>query len=125
VFDTAGGARLPRSHTVLRAGGRLVSVAEEPPDGGVYFTVEPNRDQLSSLARLADVGELQPPSVVVFPLTSAREAFARSLEPSSHRAAGVGASRQPHSSVRPSSGRRARPLNGQRTAQQQVVAVIT
>jgi NADPH:quinone reductase-like Zn-dependent oxidoreductase len=66
---------------VLRAGGRLVSVAEEPPDGGVYFLVEPNRDQLTSLARLADVGELRPPSVEVFPLTSAREAFARSLEP--------------------------------------------
>jgi NADPH:quinone reductase-like Zn-dependent oxidoreductase len=81
VFDTAGGARLRRSHTVLRAGGRLVSVAEEPPDRGVYFTVEPNRDQLRTLARLADVGELQPPSVEVFPLTSAREAFARSLEP--------------------------------------------
>ena len=26
-------------------------------------------------------GELRPPSVEVFPLTSAREAFARSLEP--------------------------------------------
>jgi NADPH:quinone reductase-like Zn-dependent oxidoreductase len=56
-------------------------VAEEPPDGGVYFVVEPNRDQLTSLARLADRGELRPPSVEVFPLASAREAFARSLEP--------------------------------------------
>ena len=81
VFDTAGGERLRRSLAVLRAGGRLVSEAEEPPDGGVYFTVEPNRDQLRSLARLADVGELRSPSVEVFPLTSAREAFARSLEP--------------------------------------------
>jgi NADPH:quinone reductase-like Zn-dependent oxidoreductase len=81
VFDTAGGERLRRSLAVLRAGGRLVSVAEEPPDGGVYFTVEPNRDQLTSLARLADVGELRPAAVEVFPLTSAREAFARSLEP--------------------------------------------
>jgi NADPH:quinone reductase-like Zn-dependent oxidoreductase len=81
VFDTAGGDRSRRSLAVLRAGGRLVSVAEEPPDGGVYFLVEPNRDQLTSLARLADVGELRPPSVEVFPLTSAREAFARSLEP--------------------------------------------
>ena len=43
------------------AGGRLVSVAEEPPDGGVYFIVEPNRDQLGSLARLVDAGELRPP----------------------------------------------------------------
>ena len=80
VFDTAGGARLHRSVAVLRAGGRLVSVAEEPPDGGVYFTVEPNREQLRSIARLVDAGELRPPSVDIFQLTSAREAFARSLE---------------------------------------------
>jgi NADPH:quinone reductase-like Zn-dependent oxidoreductase len=62
----------------------LVSVAAEPPEGGVYFIVEPNRDQLTSLARLADSGELRPPSVEVFPLTSARQAFARSLEPARH-----------------------------------------
>jgi NADPH:quinone reductase-like Zn-dependent oxidoreductase len=80
VFDTVGGERLRRSVPVVRAGGRLVSVAEEPPDGGVYFIVEPNRDQLTSIARLADGGELRPPPVEVFPLASAREAFARSLE---------------------------------------------
>jgi len=66
---------------VLRPGGRLVSVAEKPPDGGDYFVVEPNRDQLRSIARLADAGELRPPSVEIFPLASAPEAFARSLEP--------------------------------------------
>jgi NADPH:quinone reductase-like Zn-dependent oxidoreductase len=81
VFDTAGGELLRRSLAVLRAGGRLVSVAEEPPDGGVYFIVEPNRDQLRSLARLTEVGDLRPASVEVYPLASAREAFARSLEP--------------------------------------------
>jgi NADPH:quinone reductase-like Zn-dependent oxidoreductase len=81
VFDTAGGERLRRSLAVLAAGGRLVSVAEEPPDGGVYVIVEPNRDQLTSIARLVDAGELRPPSVDVFPLASAREAFARSVEP--------------------------------------------
>jgi NADPH:quinone reductase-like Zn-dependent oxidoreductase len=81
VFDTAGGERLRRSFAALGAGGRLVSVAEQPPDGGVFFIVEPNRDQLTSIARLADDGELRPPSVDVFPLTSAREAFARSVEP--------------------------------------------
>jgi hypothetical protein len=72
---------LRRSFAVLGAGGRLVSVAEEPPDGGVYFIVEPNRDQLTSIARLADAGELRPPSIDVFPLASAREAFAHSVEP--------------------------------------------
>jgi NADPH:quinone reductase-like Zn-dependent oxidoreductase len=80
VFDTVGGERLRRSGAVLRPGGRLVSVAEAPPDGGEYFTVEPNRDQLWSIARLADAGELRRPSVEIFPLASAREAFARSLE---------------------------------------------
>ncbi|HEX5620227.1 MAG TPA: NADP-dependent oxidoreductase [Solirubrobacteraceae bacterium] len=80
VFDTVGGERLRRSGAVLRPGGRLVSVAEQPPDGGVYFTVEPNRDQLTTIARLADAAELRPPSVEIFPLASAREAFARSLE---------------------------------------------
>jgi NADPH:quinone reductase-like Zn-dependent oxidoreductase len=81
VFDTGGGERLRRSPLVLRPGGRLVSVAEEPPDGGVYFVVEPNRDQLMSLARLADVGELRPPPVEVFPLASARDAITRSVAP--------------------------------------------
>ena len=81
VFDTAGGERLRRSFAVLGAGGRLISVAEEPPDGGVYFIVEPNRDQLTSIARLVDAGELRRPSLDVFPLASAREAFARSVEP--------------------------------------------
>ena len=81
VFDTAGGERLRRSPGVLRSGGRLVSVAEEPPEGGVYFIVEPNRDQLGSLARMVEGGDLRPPLVEVFPFTSAREAFARSLEP--------------------------------------------
>jgi NADPH:quinone reductase-like Zn-dependent oxidoreductase len=47
----------------------------------VYFIVEPNRDQLGSLARRIDGGDLRPPPVSVFPLASAREAFARSLEP--------------------------------------------
>ena len=82
VFDTAGGERLRRSVAVLRTGGRLVSVAEEPPGEGVYFIVEPNRDQLMSLAKLAEAGELQPAAVKVFPLESAREAFEWSLAPS-------------------------------------------
>jgi NADPH:quinone reductase-like Zn-dependent oxidoreductase len=72
---------LRRYPALLRGGGRLVSVAEDPPDGGVHFLVEPNRDQLSSIARLVDRGELLPAPVEVFPLMSAREAFARSLEP--------------------------------------------
>jgi NADPH:quinone reductase-like Zn-dependent oxidoreductase len=81
VFDTVGGERLRRSGTLAAAGARLVSVAEEPPDGGEYFTVEPNRDELASIARLVDARELRPSPVEVFPLASARAAFASSLEP--------------------------------------------
>ena len=50
------------------------------PRGGVYFIVEPNREQLRSIARLVDAGELRPRFVEIFQLASAREAFARSLE---------------------------------------------
>jgi NADPH:quinone reductase-like Zn-dependent oxidoreductase len=84
VFDTVGGERLRRSPAVLRAGGRLVSVAEDPPAGGMYFIVAPNHDQLVSIARRVDAGELRPAPVEVYPLTSAREAYARSLEPGRH-----------------------------------------
>jgi NADPH:quinone reductase-like Zn-dependent oxidoreductase len=80
VFDTAAGERLNRARALLRPGGRLISVAEPPGDDGVFFIVEPNRDQLASLARLADAGSLRPPEVETFPLTAASEAFARSLQ---------------------------------------------
>jgi NADPH:quinone reductase-like Zn-dependent oxidoreductase len=84
VFDTAGGEKLQRSPAVLRPGGRLVSVAAEPPRRrgikSIYFVVEPNREQLVELARLADQGHLRPAIDEVFPLVDARKAFERSLE---------------------------------------------
>ena len=80
VFDTAGGQLLARSPAVLGAGGRLVSVAEEPP-GGIYFVVEPNREQLVEVGRLAESGELRPLVDSVFPLADAQAAFDRSMAP--------------------------------------------
>jgi NADPH:quinone reductase-like Zn-dependent oxidoreductase len=79
VFDTAGGERLREAPAFLRPGGRLVSVAEEPPPSGAasYFIVEPNRDQLAELARLADDGALLPAVDSVFALADARAAFER------------------------------------------------
>lgn len=86
VFDTAGGERLERSPAVLRPGGRLVSVAGQPPDSAfargiqaVYFVVEPNRQQLSELAALADQGLLRPVIEAVYPLAEACRAFEHSL----------------------------------------------
>lgn len=85
VFDTVGGDVLQESAAALREGGRLVSVAEEPPAEirthrtGIYFVVEPNRDQLAELARLADAGDLKPAVDSEFALAEARAAFDRSL----------------------------------------------
>jgi NADPH:quinone reductase-like Zn-dependent oxidoreductase len=87
VFDTVGGDLLSRSLAVLRAGGRLVSVAEEPPADAaanreivaLYFVVEPNREQLLEIGTLADSGELSPAVGEVFDLADARAAFERSM----------------------------------------------
>jgi D-arabinose 1-dehydrogenase-like Zn-dependent alcohol dehydrogenase len=73
------GETLLRATAALRPGGRLVSVAEEPPNGGTYYLVEPSRSQLDELARLADAGELVPAIDSVYPLEEAQAAFARSL----------------------------------------------
>jgi NADPH:quinone reductase-like Zn-dependent oxidoreductase len=79
VFDTAGGETLARAAGALRPGGRLVSVAEEPPNGGTYYLVESNRAQLDELTRLVDAGELVPAIDSVYPLEEAQAAFARSM----------------------------------------------
>jgi len=79
VFDTVGGETLARSPAVLREGGRLVSIAEEPPEGvsGTYFVVEPERRQLTELAGVVDEGRLRPAIDSVFSLAEARQAFGR------------------------------------------------
>jgi NADPH:quinone reductase-like Zn-dependent oxidoreductase len=56
VFDLIGGDVLRRSWPLLRPGGSIVSVVEAPTDGradvnNLLFVVEPNRDQLTELAR--------------------------------------------------------------------------
>jgi NADPH:quinone reductase-like Zn-dependent oxidoreductase len=89
VFDTAGGDRLERSSSVVRRGGKLVSVATEPSQElaaahgytAIYFVVSPNGGQLAELAQLVDQGKLLSAIDKVFPLTRAREAFERSLIP--------------------------------------------
>jgi NADPH:quinone reductase-like Zn-dependent oxidoreductase len=83
VFDTVGGDALARSADVLREGGQLVAVADEPPPEiaervhATYFVVEPDREQLVELAALATDGILRPAVDSVFPLKDARAAFDR------------------------------------------------
>jgi NADPH:quinone reductase-like Zn-dependent oxidoreductase len=83
VFDTAGGERLARSPAVLRENGRLVSVAEEPPQASgvssVYFVVEPDRRQLSEITALLEGGWPPPAIDSVFALEEAASAFERTM----------------------------------------------
>ena len=69
---------------LLASGGRLVSVAEEPPGEGTYFVVEPNREQLIELAHLVDSGELRVAIDSTFALSEAAAAFERSLASGKH-----------------------------------------
>lgn len=87
VFDTAGGERLARSVDVLGQGGRLVSVAGDPPavasEQGIeasWFLVESKPDQLEELSHLADTGALRVLVERTYPLSDAREAFAYLME---------------------------------------------
>jgi NADPH:quinone reductase-like Zn-dependent oxidoreductase len=97
VFDTVGGEFLERAPALLASGGRLVSVAAEPPGEGTYFVVEPSREQLVELAGLVDSGELGVAIDSTFALSEATAAFERSLASNKHgkvviRVAGDGTS---------------------------------
>ena len=84
VFDTAGGERLQHSVEVLKEGGCLISVAEDPPADtfarrGIdarSFLVESNQEQLAKLTDLANTGVLRVLTDRTFVLSDAREAFA-------------------------------------------------
>ena len=68
VFDTTGGT--------LPAGSRVITIAAEAP-GATYFVVEPSRDQLRELTRLAEAGALRPAIDSSFPLRRGQDAFDR------------------------------------------------
>lgn len=81
VFDVIGGEILDRSVGLVRAGGTLVTIAEQPKtqprDGrALYFLVEPDRAVLAELAARVRDGRLQPVVGAVMPLADAAAAFA-------------------------------------------------
>lgn len=88
VLDAVGGGTVERSWQTLRPGGAMISVAQFiPPDEpakhgvrGLFFIVEPDREQLEEMAMLADQGTLKVFVAKVFPLAQAREAFELALQ---------------------------------------------
>lgn len=88
VLDAVGGDTVERSWQTLRPGGAMISIAEfipedEPPKHGVrglFFIVEPDREQLEEMAKLVDRGLLKAFVAKVFPLAEARQAFELALQ---------------------------------------------
>jgi NADPH:quinone reductase-like Zn-dependent oxidoreductase len=88
VLDAVGGDTVARSWQVLRHNGMLISIAtsiapDEPARHGargLFFIVEPGRDQLTEMANLVDSGILKIEVASVFPLSQARAAFELGLQ---------------------------------------------
>ena len=85
VFDTVGGEITERSWSVLQRDGVLVTIVRPPsPEWaagrdarGVFFIVEPRRDELNELSRLVDAGVIRPMVEAVLPPNQARDAYER------------------------------------------------
>ena len=86
VFDTVGGDTLNRSWSVLKPGGRMVTIAadsEATIDQRVkdaFFIVEPNQKQLVEVAKLLDAGKLQTFVKATVPLNEASIAYSGALK---------------------------------------------
>jgi NADPH:quinone reductase-like Zn-dependent oxidoreductase len=81
VFDGVGGEMLDRSWSMLKPGGRMVTIAAGNEHAGdqrsrdAFFIVEPNQKQLMEVARLLDAGELKTFVGAVVPLAEAPTAY--------------------------------------------------
>lgn len=84
VIDCVGGETLKRAFAVVKRGGTLISLSNEPtadqkshrPDvRAVFFIVDPDGDELAEIAELCERGEIKPVIHGVFPLEKGKEAF--------------------------------------------------
>jgi NADPH:quinone reductase-like Zn-dependent oxidoreductase len=86
VFDCVGGDTLRRSWSVLKPGGRMVTIAsnneaaEDPRVKDAFFIVEPNGQQLAEIGKLVDQGKLRVFVDAEVPLSEAAAAYTRKVE---------------------------------------------
>jgi NADPH:quinone reductase-like Zn-dependent oxidoreductase len=89
VIDTVGGEVLTASFDLLRPGGRLVTLGA-PPDQAqaaehnvraIFFVVQPDREELSKIADLADEHRLRPVVSQTFELADGRRAYESGSQP--------------------------------------------
>lgn len=82
VFDTVGGDVHNLSYAVLKPGGRLVCIADDPkglrsPRGDVkvfYPAVTRDRKHLEKIVKLFEIGAVRPPTITRYKLSHAAEA---------------------------------------------------
>lgn len=85
VFDAVGGDTLKRSWSVLKPGGRLVTIAPDSEGTSderakqAFFIVEPRGDQLAEIAGMFDAGKLRAFVDAAVPFEKAPEAYVGAL----------------------------------------------
>ena len=90
VLDTVGGETLRASYSLVKRGGVIVSIVEDPEAAelarhairGLHAVVHTDGAQLGQIAGLIDAGKVRPSVSVILPL--ARAADAQSLSASGH-----------------------------------------
>ncbi|HEY7146615.1 MAG TPA: NADP-dependent oxidoreductase [Streptosporangiaceae bacterium] len=81
LVDLVGGQLAARCAAMIHAGGTVVSAVDSEPSApagtrSVFFVVEPDRPQLTELARLVDSGQIHPVVAKLVPMADgAAEAF--------------------------------------------------
>jgi len=81
VFDAVGGDTLERAWSLLRPGGRMITIAADSEGTadqrvkGAFFIVEPNRKQLDEIAKQLDTGHLRAFVKTTVPLNEASAAY--------------------------------------------------
>ncbi|MFC5865057.1 NADP-dependent oxidoreductase [Acidicapsa dinghuensis] len=85
IFDTVGGETLNRSLDILQSSGRLITIAADaesstdPRVKNAFFIVEQNGDQLASLGKLFDSGQLIAFVKAELPMEEADQAYSGSI----------------------------------------------
>ena len=82
IFDTLGGNAFKESYSLLKPGGRLVSLIEHPNEAldkkfnvkSFYVFVKPNGKELQQISDLIQSGKVQPIPIQEMPLEKAAEA---------------------------------------------------
>jgi NADPH:quinone reductase-like Zn-dependent oxidoreductase len=78
VFDGVGGEALARSWSMLKSGGRMVTIVDQASKDA-FFIVEPNQGQLREVAKLLDAGELKTYVGAMVPLAEASSTYSGAI----------------------------------------------